>query len=97
MALEAEPPHQAGRAHVERDKVEVARAIVETQVVDTHHLASVDVHDLAIKQVLDLEVTARSHPGGRLRRRAARRQAVCGIGSAVGLAPPCLRPNPMKS
>ena len=49
--LDPEAPQQAGRADVHRDQVEHAVDIVETEVVDAHDLAAVDVDDLLVEEV----------------------------------------------
>ena len=51
-AFEAEPAEQAGRPHVDCDEVERALDLVEPEVVDANDLATVDVDDLAVHQVL---------------------------------------------
>ncbi len=50
--LDAEPAKQPGRAHVHRDQVKGAFDFVEPQVVDANDFSAVDVHDLAVHQIL---------------------------------------------
>ena len=51
-AFEAQPARQARGPDIDRDEVQATLDVVEPKVVDADHLAPVDVHDLAVEQVL---------------------------------------------
>ena len=51
-ALDAEPTEQAGRPDVDGHETELVLDVVQAQVVDPDDLASIDVHDLLVEQVL---------------------------------------------
>src|SRR6185369_9876294 len=49
--LDPQPAQQPGRPDVDRHQVELPVHVVESQVVDAHDLATVDVDDLLVEQV----------------------------------------------
>ena len=49
--LDAEPAQQPGGPDIDRHEVELPLDVVETQVVDAHDLAAVDVDDLLVEEV----------------------------------------------
>ncbi len=51
-AFETQAAHEAGRPDIDRDQVQSPIDVVEPQVIDPDHLPPVDVHDLAVEQVL---------------------------------------------
>ena len=50
-SLHSETPQKAGTADVHRNEMEGPRDLVQSQVVDPHDLASIDIHDLLVHQV----------------------------------------------
>ena len=50
-ALEAEPPHQTGGTDIDGHQAQSTVDFVETEVVDSDHLAPVDVDNLLVHQV----------------------------------------------